>query len=383
MLPVPVHRSKCNGQQEHGRCDAVLVITHLSPGGTLEMFLLIAQELRALGLRVALVAIYRGRGSALDDDGCDVLIDREALGISGYARAFVELIVRMWQLGPAAVLTFQPAANILGAIAGFCAGARTRIASQHQASSAVNAMLRWIDRVLGSVGLYSGVITVSRSVQQSFVAYPTAYNHRMRVIPNAIHPVAPRTARAVVRRSLGIRENAVLLISVGRLSKEKNVIKTIAGATRVPDVNLVLVGDGPERKDIESYVAGAGLNERVLLLGHVNHQRAVDILFASDVFVQLSEWEGRSLALMEALLARVPVLASDIPAQREALTLPDGTLAGLLCDQSNETAIYKAVEVLAGNERLRTELASRAEVIARAFDPARMGREYALMLSGK
>src|SRR5262245_57224718 len=292
MLSSPVRSRKPQSNSDYHRYDAVLVITHLSPGGTLEMFFLIAQELRALGLRVALVAIYRGRGQAIEHDGCEVLIDRETLGISEYARASVELTIRMRRLRPAAVLMFQPAANIFGAIAGFFAGAHTRIASQHQASSAMHGMLRLIDRVLGSAGLYSRVVTVSQAVQKSFVGYPTAYLNRTRVIVNAIHPIAPRMGRAVVRRSLGIKENAVLMVSVGRLSKEKNVIRMIAGVAHMPAVYLVLVGDGPERREAENYIGNAGLEKRVLLLGHVDHQQVVDLLFASDVFVQLSKWEG-------------------------------------------------------------------------------------------
>ena len=204
----------------------------------------------------------------------------------------------------------------------------------------------------------------------------------MHVIPNAIKPIFPHADKLAVRKSLGIAPDAILLAAIGRLSAEKNLLRTLAGTARVPNVNIVLVGDGPQRSEIESYVASLGLNQRIVLVGHVDHQSAIDILFAADVFVQLSHFEGRSIALLEALFAKKPILASDIEAQREVLTMDDGTLAGIVANPMDESAIAAAISTIASSERLRLELGAKAGTLAARLDLGRMGQEYVALLKG-
>ena len=368
--------------ERHARCDVLLALTHLNPGGTLEVLILIARELRALGLRIAIVALYRGRDADLRDLDCDILVDRDSLDVGGYAKAFVKLAKRIRVTRPAAILSFMPAANVMGAISAAFAGVRCRVASHHQTRLAQHVVVRAIDRVLGSVGVYSHMIAVSQSVRDSFLSYPHAYVDRVRVIPNAIRPISPRVDRSTVRKSLGVRPDTVLIAAIGRLAEQKNLLKTIAGATRVPDTQIALVGDGPQRAEIESYIASAGLDRRVIRVGQVDHQAAVDILFAADIFVQLSHFEGRSIALLEALCAGKAILASDVASQREVLTSDDGTLAGMVCDPLDEDAIATAVSTIANNEHLRRELGARAAVLGAGLDPQRMGQDYVSLLNG-
>jgi len=132
------------------------------------------------------------------------------------------------------------------------------------------------------------------------------------------------------------------LTAIGRLSAEKNLLNTIAAVGRVAGCRLVLVGTGPLKDELVNYIAENGLSDRVLLTGHLDHQSAVDVLFASDVFLQLSFSEGRSVALLEALCAERPIVASDIPSQAEVLALASGQSAGILCDPSDVDAMANA-----------------------------------------
>jgi len=365
----------------HG-CDALLVVTHLSPGGTREVLTLIAQELRARGLKVAIVALYRGHEADIHDFPCDIIVDRERLNARGYAKAFIQLTSRIKAMQPAALLSFMPAANIMGALSGVAVGVRRRIATHHQPGWTQHPVLRTIDRVLGSLGVYSHVIAVSESIRTSFAAYPRGYRDRICVIPNAIRPIAPRNDRLAVRRHFGLRGDAVLVAAIGRLSPEKNLFNTLAGAARVAGIQLALVGDGPLRDDIERYIAAAHLDGKVFLLGQVDHQVATDILFAADVFIQLSTFEGRSLSLLEALYAETTIVASDIPSQREVLTMSDGSLAGLVCDPDDVNAITAAISGVTTNDRLRRKLAAKASILKRGLDSMQMGREYANLVTG-
>jgi glycosyltransferase involved in cell wall biosynthesis len=368
--------------ERYARCDVLFVLTHLSPGGTLEVLVLIANELRALGLRVEIVALYRGAKGDPHGLDCEILVDRERLGVGGYIQAFMKLAKRMRSAPPAAVLSFMPLANVFGAISAALAGVRCRVASHHQTRTAQHVLVRVFDWIFGSFGIYRHTVAVSESVRASFSKYPRAYVDRVRVIPNAIRPISPCADRLSVRSSLGVASNAVLFSVIGRLAVQKNVLTTIAAVARVPEVCVVLVGDGPQRSDIESYIAAAGLERRVILVGQLDHQAAVDILFASDVFVQLSLFEGRSIALLEALCARKAILASNVAAQKEVITMSDGRLAGLIVDPKDEDTIAAAMSVLAKDEALRRELAARAGALAAELDPVQMGRDYVALLKG-
>jgi len=378
-LPASDVRSRA----ERKRYDVLFVLTRPDPGGTLEVLVLLSKELRALGLQVAVIALYRGSAepAPLEDMEYDILVDRQRLSLAGYVEAFFRLAGRIRALQPAAVLSFMPAANVLGAVAATLAGVRCRIASHHQIGTAQHRIVRAIDRVLGSIGVYSQVIAVSQSVRASFAGYSNTYLGRLRVIPNAIRPIAPRVDRATIRKALGIAPDAVLFAVIGRLSLEKNLSRTLSAFASVPDARLVLVGDGPQRRDIERSVASMKLDGRVVLTGQIDHQAAVDILFASDVFVQLSLFEGRSIALLEALCAQKAIIASDIAAQQEVLAMDDGSLAGLVADPEDDAAIAAAI-ALASDEKLRSELGARAAVLAKRIDLGRMGQEYVALLKG-
>ena len=76
-----------------------------------------------------------------------------------------------------------------------------------------------------------------------------------------------------LRKKLGIREDAFVLISLGRLGKEKNIDELIRGMTRVanrnPETILLIVGDGPDRQELEDLVVDLGLEAHVIFTGAV------------------------------------------------------------------------------------------------------------------
>jgi glycosyltransferase involved in cell wall biosynthesis len=179
-----------------------------------------------------------------------------------------------------------------------------------------------------------------------------------------------------------VAPDSILVAVVGRLSAEKNLLTTLAAAARVPNIQIVLVGGGPQRPEIERYIGSCNLNSKVILMGHVDRQTAIDILFAADIFVQLSLFEGRSVALLEALAAKKAILASDIDAQKEVLRMDDGTFAGFVADPLDEDAITAALSALANSADLRIELGAKAGILAERSNPGRMGRDYMTLLKG-
>ena len=108
-----------------------------------------------------------------------------------------------------------------------------------------------------------------------------------------------------------------LVVSAGRLESYKHVEKTVAAMAHLPtDFSLIVTGDGPERRRLETTIAELALLARVRLLGRVYLDELWRWYRRADVYVSMSANEAYSLTVAEALSAGARVVASDIPAHR-------------------------------------------------------------------
>jgi glycosyltransferase involved in cell wall biosynthesis len=119
-------------------------------------------------------------------------------------------------------------------------------------------------------------------------------------------------ARAEVRAELGLPSDAAVLLSVGRLDRQKghaDLLCALAGVHSArPDVRLVIAGEGPERERLEELLDALGLAHAVRLLGH---RGDVERLMAgADLFVFPSYFEGTPFAMIEAMAHGLPIISS-------------------------------------------------------------------------
>jgi len=125
------------------------------------------------------------------------------------------------------------------------------------------------------------------------------------------------TARRTVRRDLGIGD-AEILICTRALAPVYGVHDFIAALPSVfdrrPRAEALIVGDGPQRAELEELAAGLGLAGRIRFLGAVPNRMLPTYLAASDVYVSASHSDGSSLSLLEALACGLPVAVTDVPA---------------------------------------------------------------------
>ena len=126
---------------------------------------------------------------------------------------------------------------------------------------------------------------------------------------------------------------------------------------------LAIAGDGDLRPQLDAVIQDYGLADRVTFLGNVPRDQIPDLLRAADVFVQPSLFEGQSNSLIEALHEGLPVLASDIPEQREALTDASGNVAGHLLPLDDAEAWHRPIAKVFEQEAQRK---ARAAALKRA-----------------
>lgn len=133
---------------------------------------------------------------------------------------------------------------------------------------------------------------------------------RVQVVYNALDMEPASITRAEARTRLGWQQGRYL-ITVGRLVAWKGVDYLINALVQLPDVTLVVAGDGPCYSTLQAQAASKGVADRVRFLGKVPHDQLPVYLRAADYLTLYSGYEGLSHTILEALYSSTPVIASD------------------------------------------------------------------------
>ena len=163
-----------------------------------------------------------------------------------------------------------------------------------------------------------------------------------------------------------------LVGAIGRLEPQKGYDVLIRALAHVEEATLVLVGEGGERPALEQLAARVGVADRVVWAGWSDDARSY--LGTFDVFAFPSRFEGFPLAVLEALLARRAVVASDVGSTAEAVR--DGE-TGLLVPPENPTALASAIRKLLADAQLRQRLGDQGRrLVLDRFTAGQMARAF-------
>jgi glycosyltransferase involved in cell wall biosynthesis len=236
------------------------------------------------------------------------------------------------------------------------------------------------------------VVTVSRAFARQLgrMGVPEG---RITVLHNAIDAAwGERAAEAELgaetRSRLGIAAEEKVALIVGRLSREKRHVVSIQAADRLrtmlPDtrVRLVLVGDGPERGPIERMARSLGVSDEVIFAGHQGD--VTPYYAAADFAIISSDTEGSPNALLEAMAARKPVVATAVGGIPEIVTHED---TALLVPPGDAGKLAEAMARAVSSPEAMRQMAARAHaLILSQYSPQQrarfLARFYAAMLPG-
>jgi glycosyltransferase involved in cell wall biosynthesis len=358
-----------------GKKKVVLIITKMSQGGAIVVAVDIARGLRARGHDVETWFLYSQDLAYVDEPGAKLILPRPVRSPLDYLRIFAALVSRLRQAKPDAVHGVLPLGNVLGLCAAWLAGCPVRVASQHSVVRVYHPVMRLLDRAMGSLGIYTANVIVSRAMAADFSGYSRGYRDRLRVIENGVPYRAPRFGKAAARREMGLPAGDFLLGHLGRLTHAKNQEFLFELLGRLPGVHLALAGDGENRRWYETLIAEQGLGDRVHLLGGIPPDSVPDFLASLDLFVMPSRFEGLPIALIEAHQAALPCIVSDIPANREVVQTGKDISAILLPTDRPDTWV-KTVQELQDDPPRRAALAARAKERANFFGFDRMLKAY-------
>jgi glycosyltransferase involved in cell wall biosynthesis len=180
----------------------------------------------------------------------------------------------------------------------------------------------------------------------------------------------PIPERAALRRSLGLPEQGLAICYAGRISQEKGILELVSAFDSLrasnPDVWLLLIGDGPLRREIQNY--GAIRQNRVFCVGPVLHDDMAKWLNAADIFVMSSHKEGASMVVLEAMACGLPIIATSVGIVPE---LEIENSCGFVIPANQAAPLTAALEQLIQNEELRLRMGfSARNIITSKYEPA-------------
>lgn len=362
----------------------VFLVSHSSPGGVQELWISLATSLKERGFATQLVALYphsHADGTSARDERWTFLVDRRPSSIPT-ALGLLTALVRLFRRErPAVVLSAMPAANVAAAALSWLSRAGTPvIISHHSPVDAYNRLLDAIDSLTGSLANVARVVCVSQAVSHSLERKPAPYAAKRCVVLNALPPdVEMRlSALADARRR---RPTGRVVVAAGRLSEEKNYAFLLRATALLPDVEVRIVGDGPDRSMLEALARRLGVTDRVEFLGNRTRTETLELLARGDVFVQPSLYEGHSLALLEAAGLGLPLVVSRVPAQVEGVTASDGSQCGITVELGDDAGFASAIRTFLDDPGVYKTWAARARHLSAANSYGRMVVAYSELIT--
>jgi glycosyltransferase involved in cell wall biosynthesis len=242
--------------------------------------------------------------------------------------------------------------------------------------SARRLLFRILYRLLA--GRVTAIVAVSRAVRDSVLSAVGRIGHKITVIENgvALARFDFHFDRAVVRSRLGVAAPDPIILAVARLAPEKGLQYLIEAFPAVlrdhPRARLLIAGGGKSRSELQALAARLNVTGRVRFLGP--RDDIPELLAAADLFVLPSLKEGLPLALLEAMAARKPIVATATAGSSEVV---DHGETGWLVPAADSSALASAISELLDDPAKRLALGEAAgRQVAERYSVERQAARY-------
>ena len=352
-------------------------IHSLSGGGAERVTVNLANHWAAKGWQITIVTLAP---LSLDFYKLDPAVERIALELTGESR---NVLAGLWknlqrvralrqvlrQVQPDIALALMSTANVILALAtrglpNVCTIGAERI---HPPQLPLGA--QWGALRRSTYGRLAAVVALTQESAEWLRMHTRA--QRVPIIPNmALRPLAVQAPR-LIPETVCVPDRHILL-AVGRLEKQKGIDWLLeafmALARKYYNWNLVILGEGPERRALETQVQLFGLDGRVFLPGRAGN--VVEWYERADIYVMSSRFEGFPNTLAEAMAHGLPAVSFDCDTGPRDIIRPE--VDGLLVPPGNVDALTAALDRLMGDAALRAQFAARAVEVRERFSMERI-----------
>ncbi len=359
--------------------DVTLFLPNLDGGGAQKVLVSLANEFSRRGVDVTLVVA--------DSDGPYYSKVSESVTIydlesSRALTSFIRLVSYFNSCDPSAVLSTLTYFNVLVAAAHFISGSDSRLVLRETTHPTASRVRRtsWKDHMISlfaewAYGYASSVVAISKQVADSVSKIRNIPVSKINVLYNPVNTEGIRTSLEGQR--LGKQIDSSFLLSVGRLVYDKDfdcVLHAYYQIQKVRDIDLAIIGEGPQRDNLEALASDLGIRQNVYMPGYVDDP--YPYMDESRLLVLASRWEGFGNVLIEAMATGTPVVATNCPGGPSEI-LGDGRW-GHLVPVGEPTALAQAIiRTLDEPPAPPVELRQRAK----RYDIKRISTEYLNVLS--
>jgi glycosyltransferase involved in cell wall biosynthesis len=359
----------------------LFLIHSLASGGAERVTTNLANHWAAGGASVTVVTIA---GFALDHYQIDPSIRRVALSLDSHSGGILAALVGnlrrvrairrvLKQIRPDVAIAMMTQSNVLLAMAALGVRGIRTIGSERSHPPQMPVGRIW--QVLRSYwyGKLGAVIALTSETRDWLAAHTSSRN--IATIPNPVPWPFPRQP-PLVTFNVAAGGTQRVLLAVGRLSEEKGFHILIECFARLApshsDWQLVIIGQGPERAELEHLVAQHGITDRVRLPGLAGN--VGDWYQGADLYVMTSRFEGFPNTLAEAMAHGLPAVSFDCDTGPRDIIRNE--YDGLLVKDGDAAALERALSRLMGDDVLRARFAERASDARERFSPASIVKKW-------
>jgi glycosyltransferase involved in cell wall biosynthesis len=374
------------------RLSILLLGTQMATGGAQRVLLDQARWFHECGYKVTVIFLYDKEGLHEKWQAISPVPIINLKAFHGHGKGIKNLIslakglASLWSLLRRekidVIETFTHDSNMVALPIALLARIPVRIATHH---GMIEGFSRWREIIhswMVNHNIAHKLVTVSEKTRQ-LALQEGVHAERIAVIQNGIAalPLESRS-RLELRKETGMDADDLVLISVGRLVYQKAHEVLVACMPAVlkefPNAKAEIFGEGILRGDLQNQIEKLGLSNSVKLLGRSDH--VPSYLASADIFVLPSRWEGLPIALLEAMSAGLPCVATKVEGVDEVLV--EGQ-HGLFVPVENPEALAQAILQLLRDPVTRSRMGAAARLhVSKFYTVDRMCEQYLELMLG-
>jgi len=272
------------------------------------------------------------------------------------------------------IISYFETSDIISFIASYFTNNNALISSRRDTGFRHSNKLKWLYKLLNK--RFKVIIAASGAINDSLVT-DGVEKQKIKIIYNGVDLERFKNInRQSIRKELDFGDDVILLGMVANLTPVKNHRDVISCIRKFHDngkeIHLALAGDGPLREELIEYTENLGLNNYIHFLGR--RKDIPEILSSINLFILASETEGLSNALLEAMAANKPVIATNVGGNPEVVV--NGT-TGYLIKPGNPEELYNAIDLLLDSKtQMKTFGDAGFERVKKLFSIDSMVNEY-------